>query len=111
VTEGLLAVDPLAVDVGTVQAAEIAEQEAGGPPLDHAVLLRHDLVEELDRVARVPAERIVIAQLYDLLALRSRKQDARHPGPQRTVRRPAQQGWIRRRARGRPDPLVFWYPL
>jgi hypothetical protein len=81
----LLAVDPLAVDVGAVEAAEVAQQEAACATFDHAVLLRHDLVEELNRVARVPAERVVVAQLDDLLALRSRKQDARHPGAQRTV--------------------------
>lgn len=70
--------DTLSVDVGSVQAAEIAKREPVGPTLDDAVLLRYNLVEELHRVRRVPPERVVIAELDHLLTFRGDEQDSGH---------------------------------
>ncbi len=47
-------------------------------PLDDAVLFRNDLVEQLDGVAGVAAQRIERAQLDHLLAFRRGKKQARH---------------------------------
>jgi hypothetical protein len=48
-----LSADSLVVDVGAVQAPEIAKNEVIAALLDDAVLFRDDLVEQLDRVVRV----------------------------------------------------------
>jgi hypothetical protein len=73
-----LAGDTLPVDVRPVQAPEIAERETVGPPLDDAVLLRHNLVEELHRVRRMTPKGVVIAELDHLLAFRRYEQDTGH---------------------------------
>ena len=70
--------DTLAVDVSPVQATEIAEREAVRPSLDDAVLLRHNLVEELHRVRRMTPEGVVIAELDHLLTFRGDEQDSGH---------------------------------
>ena len=70
--------DTLSVDVGSVQATEIAERETVGPSLDDAVLLRHNLVEELHRIRRVTPKGVVIAELDHLLAFRRDEQDSGH---------------------------------
>jgi len=70
--------DALAVHVGTVQAPEVPKDELHATALDDAVLLRNNLVEELDRVGRVAAQRVVHAQLDDLLAFRGRQQQPGH---------------------------------
>ena len=70
--------DTLSVDVGSVQATEIAKRETVGPSLDDAVLLRHNLVEELHRVRRMTPEGVVIAELDHLLPFRRYEQDSGH---------------------------------
>ena len=67
--QGLLPADTLAVDVRAVQAPEVAEDEDPVALLENAVLLRDDLVEELDRVVRMPPEAVYRAQLDRLLPL------------------------------------------
>jgi hypothetical protein len=64
-----LTVDALAVHVRAVQTSEIAQHEVGTTPLEDAVLLRDDLVQQLDRVTRMPAKRVEVAQVHDLLAV------------------------------------------
>ena len=68
-----LAADALAVDVGAVQAPEIAQDEPPVALLDDAVLLRHDLVEELDRVVGMPSEAVDRTQLDRLLPFGGRE--------------------------------------
>ena len=58
VAHHLFAADALTVDLGAVQAAEIAEHEPAVALLEDAVLLRDDLVEQLDRVVRVTTEAV-----------------------------------------------------
>ena len=79
VAEHGLAANALAVDVGAVQAPEITKDDPTIPLLEDAVLLRHDLVEELDGVVRMSSETIDRAQLDRLLALRRREDQTRHP--------------------------------
>jgi len=86
---------PLAIYVGYVQAAEVAQHELSTPTLDDAVLLRHNLVEELDRVRGVAAERVMRGEIHDLLAFWGREQQPCHgvggegyrPGPAGTSTR------------------------
>jgi len=65
----LFAADTFAVYVSPVQAAKITQQELSFTQLDDAVLLRHDLVEELDRVVRMPAEAVRRAKVDRLRPL------------------------------------------
>jgi hypothetical protein len=58
VRSGCLAAHALVVDERPVEAAQIAQHEVVAAQLDDAVLLRDDLVEELDRVVRVAPERV-----------------------------------------------------
>ena len=74
-----LATDALAVDVRAVEAPEVAQNDAAVALLEDAVLLRDNLVEELDRVVRMPAEAVDGAQLDRLLSLRGREDQTRHP--------------------------------
>ena len=53
-----LAAHALAVDVRAVQASEVAQHEAPVALLEDAVLLRNDLVEELDRIVRMPPQAV-----------------------------------------------------
>ena len=69
VLEQHLAAHALAVDVGAVQAAEVAQDEPAVADLDDAVLLRDDLVEELDRVVRVAPEAVGCPQIRSLAVL------------------------------------------
>src|SRR5687768_497926 len=62
VTKLAFAVHALGVDVSSVQAAKVAQDVRGAAPFDDAVLLGYDLVEQLDRIARVPAEGVEVAQ-------------------------------------------------
>ena len=78
VAERLLAADALAVDVRAVEAAEVAQDEPTVALLEDAVLLRHDLVEELDGVVRMPPEAVDGAQLDRLLSLGRREDQTRH---------------------------------
>jgi len=73
-----LLLDTLFVDIGAIEAAEITQPEIRAALFDDAVLFRHDLVEELDRVARVPSKGIGLAELDDLLSLVSVKDEMRH---------------------------------
>ena len=68
VLEHSLAANALAVDVGAVQAAEIAQDELLAALLDDAVLFGDDLVEQLDGVVGVAAERVDGRQIERLLA-------------------------------------------
>jgi hypothetical protein len=70
VTKVALTGDALTVDVRSVEAAQVAQRETVGPALDDAMLLRHNLVEELHRVGRMTPERVVIAELDHLLSFR-----------------------------------------
>ena len=63
VTDELLSLDPLSVHVAAVEAAEITQDPRVVAILDHAVLFRDNLVEELDRVVRVTSERVCRAQI------------------------------------------------
>ena len=78
VLEQHLAAHALAVDVRAVQAAEIAKDEAAVADLDDAVLLRDDLVEELDGVVRVPAEAVDRPKIDRLLSFRGRQEQLGH---------------------------------
>ena len=73
-----LAVDPLAIDVGPVEAPKISQHELGPALLDDAVLLRDDLVEQLDGVAWVPPQAVVGAKFHNDLALRGSENNTRH---------------------------------
>src|SRR5579862_9474336 len=66
VAQKLFAANPLAVDVGPVQAPEVAEDELAFPLLEDAVLLRDDLVEELDGVVGVAPQAVDRAELNRL---------------------------------------------
>ena len=73
-----LAAHALAVDVRSVQAAEVAQDEAPFANLDDAVLLRDDLVEELDGVVRVTPEAVDRAEIDRLLSFRGRQEQLGH---------------------------------
>jgi hypothetical protein len=73
-----LAAHALVVDERPVQAAQIAQDPAIRAQLDDAVLLRDDLVEELDRVVRMAPERIHRAKIDRLLAFRGRQYQPSH---------------------------------
>jgi hypothetical protein len=66
------------VHVGAVERTQVSKHELRSSLLDGAVLLGHDLVEELDGIARVAAEGVVGSQLRDLLRLRGGEQQTRH---------------------------------
>ncbi|MEZ4337406.1 MAG: hypothetical protein R3B82_12355 [Sandaracinaceae bacterium] len=73
--------DALAVDVGAVQRPEITEDVA--PPVDQidvAVLLRHDPIQHLNGVVRVPPERVVGQELDLLTAIGAHDGEAGHDG-------------------------------
>jgi len=78
VLEERLSPHPLAVDVGAVQAPQIAEEKADVPQLDDAVLLGDDLVEELDRVVGVTPEAVERAKLDGLLSFCRREEQSSH---------------------------------
>ena len=78
VVERLLPVDPLPVDISPVETPEIAEHVRLAALLDEAVLLRDDFIEELDRVRRMATQRVLGAQVYDLLTFRCCEQKTRH---------------------------------
>jgi hypothetical protein len=82
VVELLLTVDSLAVDVGAIQAAQVTKDEGHATLLDRAMLLGHDLVEQLNRIRGVAPQRIVRLELNDLLAFGRCEQEARHRGEQ-----------------------------
>src|SRR5262249_16681874 len=67
VTEHLLAVHAAAVHVGAVQAPEVAKHELRAALLDDAMLLRRDLVHELDAVGGMPTEAVEGHELDRLL--------------------------------------------
>jgi hypothetical protein len=69
VPEKLLPTHPLAVDVSAVEAAQVAEEELTVSKLYDAVLLRHNLVEQLNRVVRVPSKAVRRAKVYRLRPL------------------------------------------
>ena len=77
VLEQRLAADALAVDVRAVEAAEVAQDEAPVALLEDAVLLRDDLVEELDRVVRVAPEAVDRPKLDRLLSFGGREDQPR----------------------------------
>jgi hypothetical protein len=70
--------DAFAVHVSSVEAPEIAQSETTRPAFDDAVLLRHDLVEQLHGVGRMATEGVMIAQLDHLLTFRGNEQDSGH---------------------------------
>ena len=78
------------------------------PPLDDAVLLRDDLVEELNRVRWMAPQRVVHAKLDDLLAIRGRQQQPGH----RVARLPSEQRDDKPTSRfdsvGSPCRGTFW---
>ena len=78
VLERLLAANALAVDVRAVEAPQISEDEHPLALLEDAVLLRHDLVEKLDRVVGMPPEAVDRTQLDRLLPLGCREDQACH---------------------------------
>ena len=61
VLEGRFAPDALVIDEGAVEAAQITEDPVIAAELDDAVFLRHDLVEELNGIARMAPERIMVS--------------------------------------------------
>jgi len=83
--------DAFTVDVRSVQAAQVSQRETVGPALDDAVLLRDDLVEELNGVRGMAPERVVVAQLDHLLTFRRDEQDSGHAKPQASCARPMAQ--------------------
>src|SRR5690606_4349856 len=85
VAERHLSADALAVDVGAVEAAEVAQHEPALALLEDAVLLRDDLVEQLDRIVGVPAQAVDGPELDRLLPLRRREDQSRHRLSHRTV--------------------------
>ena len=85
VLEHLLAADALAVDVGPVEAPEVTKDELPLALLEDAVLLRNDLVQELDRVVRVPSEAVDRTQLDRLLPLGGREDQTCHQYLRRIV--------------------------
>ena len=76
--EHLLASHALAVDVRAVERAQIAQYEPAVALLEDAVLLRHDLVEELDGVVRMASKAIDRPKLNRLLPLRRSEDHTRH---------------------------------
>ena len=78
VTKRHLPANALAVHVRAVEAPEVAEDEASIALLEDAVLLRHDLVEELDGIVRMAAEAIDRPQLDRLLPLGCCEDQTRH---------------------------------
>ena len=77
-SQGAFAADSLAVDVGPVETAEILENKGAGALDDAAMLLGHNLVQELDRIARMPPERVLWQQLDNLLSLRCGESEPTH---------------------------------
>jgi hypothetical protein len=73
-----LALNTVSVDEGAVEATQVAKDKALGPLLDDAVLLRDDFVQQLDRVAGMPAKRVGLTQLDDLLSFRCRENKTSH---------------------------------
>ncbi len=73
-----LADHAVAVDEGAIEATEVAQDEGAAPKLDQAVLLRHDFVQQLDGIARMPPKRIILAELNDLLPFSCRQDKTRH---------------------------------
>src|SRR6185295_1224922 len=55
------------VDIGAVQAPEVTQDVAATSSLDHAVFFGHDLIEQLNGVARMTAHGVEVAQFNDLL--------------------------------------------
>ena len=70
--------DALSVDVGPVQRTEVAQQVAAVDQVEVAVLLRDDAVEDLDRVVRMAAQRVVAAEVDFLAALGTDDRQTRH---------------------------------
>lgn len=70
-----------AVHPGTVQGAEVAEDPTFPDLDDLGVTLRHQGVEDLDRVRRVAAEPLLRAQLHDVVTGRLHPGQGRHPSP------------------------------
>lgn len=102
VAEHHLAADPLAVDVRAVERAEIAQDHAPVPLLEDAVLLRDDLVEELDRVVRVTPEAVDGSKLDRLLSFGGRKNESSHRSPRDGTRDSP--------SRKAPNGLAFRHP-
>jgi hypothetical protein len=78
VLEGRLAANPLAVDVGSIQTAEVAKDEVAVPLLQDAVLFGYDLVEQLNGVVRVSAQAVDGPKLNGLLSLGGGEDDSGH---------------------------------
>ncbi len=74
--------DARAADVRAVQGAEVAQEEPPvGVPLDLAVLLRDDPVEDLDRVVGVAPDRVERDELELLSLLTGGEDQFRHREP------------------------------
>lgn len=78
VAKGSLPDDPFVVDIGAIQAAEIAQYIELPTLLNDAMFLRYDSVQELNRVAWVATEGVVRGKLDDLLAFGCREQQTSH---------------------------------
>jgi hypothetical protein len=78
VLEWRLAAYPFVVDERSVEAAEVSEDPSVRPYLNDAVLFGDNLVEELDRVVRMPPKRIYLAKVDRLLALGGLQNQASH---------------------------------
>lgn len=80
--------DPLTVHVRPVQTSQIAENVLLPPSLHDAVLLRHNLVEHLDGVTRVPSQGIPVGKLGNKGPLGCGEQQSRHFKYERLPPRP-----------------------
>jgi hypothetical protein len=79
VLEDDFAPDALAVDIGPVETPQVAQNEmASVALLDDAMLLGNDLVEQLNRVVRVPTEAVGRPQVDRLLSFGGCKDQLRH---------------------------------
>ncbi len=78
VLEVRLSADALAVDVGPVETAEVAQDEATFALFQDAMLLRDDLVEELNGVVGVAPEAVRLPEIYRLLSFGGCKDQPSH---------------------------------
>ena len=75
-----LAANALAIHERPVQAAEVAQDEPAVARLDDAMLLRDDLVEELNRIVWVAPKAIDRSKLDRLLPFGGRQEKLGHEG-------------------------------